>query len=146
MQRTILLLLITACGPVIVDPPLTTGGSDDMSDGEPTSDPCDLPAAGTVWGPCRPDHTCDGEEDGKFGCMFVPDADAPQGSLCAPLCDFSENSLGACPLAENASWCGEALGTPTCEVTTACGLACETDKDCGPMLACFGARCLWPEG
>lgn len=102
---------------------------------------CQSPAPGDLWGPCTPDKHCAGEESGLFGCMFVPNPDAPQGSLCAPLCTIA----GACEQADEAVVCGEALGSPACEITGACALVCTTDADCGAGLGCFGTRCLWVE-
>jgi len=96
------------------------------------------PQPGALWGPCTADKRCDGDETGLFGCMYVPDPNAPQGSLCAPLCVDD-----VCEQAAEANVCGELQGSPACEITGACALVCVDDNDCGAGLACFGTRCLW---
>lgn len=122
----------------------STGGGSGSSGGETGVDlavfnGCALPDAGSLWGPCTADHRCDGDETGLFGCMYVPNSDAPQGSLCAPLC-----TAAGCSQAGEAVWCDEPQGSPACEKTGACALVCATNDDCGVGLECFGTRCLWP--
>lgn len=168
MPRTIhtfLLTLVLACDPVVDttsttgntsvdDPTVDTTPDGSTSDGSTTgmdstggsavTEEC-MPVKpaeeGFPWGPCRPDHTC---LEG-FGCEYVVDPKLPLGSLCAPLCVDVSGGL-ACPFTDDAvNTCGEPLGKPHCEATTACALACETDDNCHPDLICSGGRCLWPQ-
>lgn len=139
----LIVCLVTGCPrPGSVDATTGSTSTSTTATGSGATDTgCQSPAPGDLWGPCTPDKHCAGEESGLFGCMFVPNPDAPQGSLCAPLCTIA----GACEQADEAVVCGEALGSPACEITGACALVCTTDADCGAGLGCFGTRCLWVE-
>lgn len=133
------LVLFASCP----DDPSPSEGSSSSTGAEETTPTtgCEPRPAGTLWGPCTADKRCDGDATGLFGCMYIPDPNAPQGSLCAPLC----SEAGGCGQASEAEWCGEPQGSPACEKTGACALVCADDGDCGAGLACFGKRCLWPD-
>jgi hypothetical protein len=100
--------------------------------------------AGTVWGPCYEDNTC----DEKLECQHVADPDAPQGSICAPeMCTVDGSNPVVCPFAEDAiNSCGMPIGGPECDAEGECSLRCAGSTDCGAGLECFESRCLWPNG
>jgi len=138
MGRLALAFLLAACTESSGD---TSSGSTSSSSSYTTpTTGCEPRITGSLWGPCTADKRCDGDETGLFGCMFVPNPSAPQGSLCAPLCTVA----GGGEQADEATWCGEPQGPPACEVTGACALVCVTSDDCGAGLECFDTRCLWP--
>lgn len=141
LRRTVALLLIVCLVTGCPRDPGPADGSSSTGAGTDGGTGCAAPSAGSLWGPCTPDKHCAGEESGLFGCMYVPNPNAPQGSLCAPLC----TAAGGCEQADEAVVCGEALGSPACEITGACALVCTSDADCGAGLGCFGTRCLWAD-
>ena len=73
------------------------------------------PPAGTPWGPCKPDGTCDkGPNDDAVFCYH-----SDTGSLCMPPCtdDGPDCSTPLC-------------SGGTCRADGACIMACNTDADC----------------